>query len=156
MPASDGEIAAALRLNRVVVLEDQSIRFIAHRYRLKCLSPLLRSLISTKAKAKGKEKEEKKSIVASIKLDDMMETMDAVDCSEEIARRIVEWYGEPSESDPTRWIMSIEDLVREIGICVLVEGGVCSAMFPSPSLIHMSYAWLLIILPADQSIRSSL
>jgi hypothetical protein len=123
LPASDAEIRAALRSSRVVELEDDSIRFIAPAYRLKLLAPLLQSLVAVKGKGKEKEKD-KKMIIVAIKLEDMMETFDALDCSEAVARRVVEWYGAESDTQPGFWIMSIEDLVKEIGICVLAEGGV--------------------------------
>lgn len=92
------------------------------------------------AASKGEAKE-KKVIVASARLDDLIDTMDAVDCNEDVARRVLEWYGEESSLKKEMWNMKIEDLVKEIGICVLADGGV------DPIYIHL----ILSGIPTDKS-----
>lgn len=105
------------------MLRDGYLRSISLKYRLILLSALVKSFPSPLT-SKRKGEEEKKLIIASVKLDDMLETLDAMDCNEEIGQRMIEWYGEESDSKSGVYHMSIENLVREIGICVLAQGGV--------------------------------
>lgn len=63
----------------------------------------------------------------STNLDELLATLDSVDCCETVGRSILEWYG--SYGDNGEWEVRIRDVVREIGIALLAEGGVSFPFF---------------------------
>lgn len=141
LPASDKAIIAALRAHRVVT-SSASLRLIAPSYLLKILPSLLASFtprLSTPikkekagAKGKGKAVAEVKPVlpagdyIAEADLDEMLTTLDSLDCSAGVARGVLEWFGAPKKEDDEDgvWCMRVGELVREVGIGLLESGGV--------------------------------
>lgn len=80
-------------------------------------------------KGKGKAVETKKleskiaeEVIIEADLEELISTLDSVDCCEEVARCILGWFG--SESGKNNWYIRISEVVKEIGIGLLAQGGV--------------------------------
>lgn len=75
---------------------------------------------------KGAVKEEEKIEQLRLKaeLDELLSALDAVDCGEEAGRGVIEWFAK--EMEEGMWEVSVEEVVREIGVGVLEGGGVSS------------------------------
>lgn len=142
LPASDAEIRLALKTLRVLPLSS-FLRPLPPSYLLTLLPPLLSSLTSSSEpdstplppkKSKGKERAavvqvEKKEEVLLVEMEELLATLDAADCCEEVARGVLEWFGREG-GDAGKWELRMGDVVREVGIGVLADGGV-SSLFAS-------------------------
>lgn len=92
------------------------------------LTPII-TKIDKKSKGKGKEIDIKPIIIKDIveievesDLEELISTLDSVDCGEEVAKCILSWFG--AKSGERKWKLRIRDIVKEIGIGLLAEGGV--------------------------------
>lgn len=128
------------------------MRPISPQYLLQVLPTLLSSLNAEKAmevddstpipadvdrkkmnKGKGKAVEKKveakitEEVIVEADLEELISTLDSVDCCEEVARCILGWFG--SESGKSNWKIRIGEVVKEIGIGLLAQGGVSSFLF---------------------------
>ncbi|BGP49769.1 Ctf8p and Ctf18p associating protein [Rhodotorula kratochvilovae] len=144
LPASDAEIRTALSRNRIVTL-DGFLRPLPPAFRLKLLPSVLSTLplpaelahpaAAAKKKDKGKGKEAKpaaaapapgaKAVLAEALEVDLLDALDAVDCgSEEVARELLAWFGEEVEvGGKKRWRLDAAQVVRELGVVLLADGG---------------------------------
>lgn len=139
----------ALRTHRVVTINSH-LRPLAPSYLLTILPSLLSSLASDAMdvdatpikpkevaklgkkgldKGKGKAVEpqatkEVKLVEAVADFDELLATLDAVDCAEEAAKGLLEWFGKEEVPGSGRWTLRVNEIVRETGIGLLAEGGV--------------------------------
>lgn len=146
LPACDTAITAALRTHRVVTLKSH-LRPLPPSFLLKLLPPLLSSLSPTilvtpkleertydkhkakKSKTKAVVEEKVREVVDKADLEEMLATLDSIDCGEEVARRILEWFGTPNESAlDGAWKINAAEVVREIGVDLLADGGVSNSI----------------------------
>lgn len=96
---------------------------------------------ATKKKDKGKGKELKPSVPAAAAAvqavhaealeADLLDALDAVECgNEDVARELLGWFGEPVEvGGKKRWRLDAAQLVKELGVVLLAEGGVSHMLF---------------------------
>lgn len=68
----------------------------------------------------------KKEEVLKVDTDELLATLDAADCCEEVARGVLGWFG--NEVEGGKWALRMREIVREVGIGVLAEGGVSSLL----------------------------
>ncbi|KAI5478006.1 hypothetical protein MNV49_005698 [Pseudohyphozyma bogoriensis] len=143
LPASNLAIRTALTSHRVVPLNDY-LRPLPPSYLLKILPPLLTSLNPTllpaepesvpppKKKLKaGKDKAvappapvEKVAGVVDAEVEEMLDTLDSVDCGNEVGKGLLRWFGKQKEGKKDGvWEVNVEELVKEVGIVLLASGG---------------------------------
>ncbi|GAA6054717.1 hypothetical protein JCM3770_000046 [Rhodotorula araucariae] len=143
LPASDAEIRTALARKRIVSL-DGFLRPLPPVFLLKLLPSILSTLplpaelvhpgaAAAKKKDKGKGKEAKpaaaavagKSVHAEALEADLLDALDALDCSsEEVAREVLGWFGVEVDVDgKKRWRLDVGLVVKELGVVLLADGG---------------------------------
>ncbi|KAM0749517.1 hypothetical protein T439DRAFT_357854 [Meredithblackwellia eburnea MCA 4105] len=128
LPACDAAIEKALNAHRVVAHKGH-LRPIPTSYLLKILPPLLASLTAPPPPPKKKKKDDATASAppptVDVDLDELVMTLDSLDCSEMVAKEILSWYGKPKKPDEPQkvWEVRVEQLVREIGIAWLASGG---------------------------------
>lgn len=69
---------------------------------------------------------EETPVVVVAELDELLSALDAVDCGETAARGLLRWFAVEDKEDKGRWSVRVNDMVREVGIGLLEEGGVSS------------------------------
>lgn len=151
LPASDSAINNALRTNRVVSLppsaptSEAHLRPLSPAYLLDLLPPLLASIAppvdddtphtpppAKKHKGKEKDKPAPKAeagptvVVATER--ELLDTLDAQDCGEEVGRQVLGWFGEEEGEVAGRWKVEVDSVVREVGVCLLAKGGVSGCL----------------------------
>ncbi|GAA6007138.1 Dcc1p [Rhodotorula paludigena] len=139
IPASDAEIRTALKRNRVVEL-DGYLRPLPSSFLLSILPSVLSTLpvpaaiAHTAAPTGKKDKGKGKAVPAAASSgpvwteaedDDLVDALDAVDCgSEQVARALLGWFGEELEvAGKRRWKLDARQVVKEVGIVSLANGG---------------------------------
>lgn len=126
LPASDSEIRAALRKLRVIAVPDKDsptgydpddvpLRLVPPATMVKILSATLETLELLAAKKDG-------TVTAS--LDDVIGAIDAQDCSKVVGTQVLDWFRIRDKVADGQIKMRLVDLVRELGINVLAQGGV--------------------------------
>lgn len=55
---------------------------------------------------------------------DLVDALDSVDCGRLVALAVLGWFGDRVDEREGRWKFAIEQIVRELGIVLLADGGV--------------------------------
>ncbi|SCV74880.1 BQ2448_7909 [Microbotryum intermedium] len=118
LPASDAEIRLALTRQRIITL-DTHLRSIPTAYLLTLLPALLQVLPLPKSLDPTSSSE----ITVEAEDEELLEAFDAAgDCRAEAARQVLDWFSTPAGRSG-RSVLRIKDLVREVGIVLLAQGG---------------------------------
>ena len=146
LPASDLAITQSLKINRIVSLPPSAsssevhLRPLPPSYLLELLPPLLGSIApadedddadrprtppAKRAKGKEKAKEEAPEAVRVVVTEqELLDTLDAQDCGEEVGKQVLGWFGAEEGEVAGRWRVEVDQVVREVGVCLLARGGV--------------------------------
>lgn len=153
LPASDVEIRQALSRHRVVT-HHGFLRPLPPAYLLQLLPAVLSALPlparlahpdrgaagKKSLQQKGKNHKASSDVAAAdpLRVDadeqDLLDALDAVECGdEEIARQLLEFFGTRDGSGKrSKWDLDALALVKELGIVLLAQGGVCSPLSRTP------------------------
>jgi hypothetical protein len=74
---------------------------------------------TTVSVTKGRDK-----LSAEAEEPDLLDALDSADCGRLVALAIVGWFGERVEGREGRWKFEVDQVVRELGIVLLADGGV--------------------------------
>ncbi|GJN90441.1 hypothetical protein Rhopal_003452-T1 [Rhodotorula paludigena] len=148
IPASDAEIRTALKRNRAVEL-DGYLRPLPPSFLLSILPSVLSTLpvpaaIAHTAAPTGKKDKGKGKAVPAAALfgpvwteaedADLVDALDAVDCGNaQVAHALLGWFGEELEvAGKRRWKLDARQVVKEVGIVLLANGGGLHICEPPP------------------------